>query len=540
MAEEDTWCKMVELAQRGREDCMSQLVHEAKGRLCAYVYRVTLDHDLTEDLSQEILLQMVQSLEHLNQAERFWPWMYRIAQSKVHEHYKTKQRKKMISASAFYKDFLSHRSEYSQEDGLRQMLNDELSKKVMTAMKQIKRQHRAVLSLRCFEQLSYSDIAEAMECNEVTARVLFFRAKKAIKKQLAHQGISKSLLLMCLGLFGRLTAPVEAASTSITVTAASTKVGLTAAALATAGSKLGIVTIAAVTALAGIGIAVLPGSPKPEASLSTLALPNRNEIASIHFTTQSEDNDPNAGGSLSKGAYEQWFYFHDGIEGPMFMRMQRWTPEQDQKLCSWLENGQGNYYYASDENQIYIHNYRVCWSSLKTCKLPTDSEEFIDFLSQVEGDLPAFHNYTRDEKTGLLTSSVDYRFVNASNFVTEYRYNTVGPKQFQYDWPTSVTVIDQRDQMHKRGWTYFRINGELNGRVISGRGQIPFVYDTAKEHPAWLRLNIGNELEIIDCRAGAQLRRADGTLIATYPTGTFFKGLSRPWMGMLNCRIPEG
>ena len=170
MAEEDTWCKLVELAQRGREDCMSQLVHEAKGRLCAYVYRVTLDHDLTEDLSQEILLQMVQSLEHLNQAERFWPWMYRIAQSKVHEHYKTKQRKKMISASAFYKDFLSHKSEYSQEDGLRQMLNDELSKKVMTAMKQIKQQYRAILSLRCFEQLSYSDIAEAMECNEVTVQ----------------------------------------------------------------------------------------------------------------------------------------------------------------------------------------------------------------------------------------------------------------------------------------------------------------------------------------------------------------------------------
>ena len=47
-----------------------------------------------------------------------------------------------------------------------------------------------------------------------------------------------------------------------------------------------------------------------------------------------------------------------------------------------------------------------------------------------------------------------------------------------------------------------------------------------------MRLNIGNELEIVDSSDGAQLRRADGTVIAVYPAGTFFKGLSRPWMGM--------
>jgi RNA polymerase sigma-70 factor (ECF subfamily) len=534
MAEEDTWCKLVELAQRGREDCMSQLVHDAKDRVCAYVYRVTLNHDVTEDLSQEILLQMVQSLEGLKQSERFWPWMYRIAQSKIQEHYKTKQRKKMIFESAFYKDFISRRRDYYQEDGLKQILQEELSKKVMTAMKHIKQQYRAVLSLRCFEQLSYSDIAQAMQCNEVTARVLFFRAKKAIRKQLAQQGLSRSLLLMCIGLFGKLTAPTEAASSSITVTAASTKVGLTAAALATAGSKMGIVTITAVAALAGIGLAIFSKGPLPEPNIppSASIIPNREDIESIYFTTQLEDNDPNSGGSLSKGAYEQWFYFPDGIDGPMFMRMQRWTTEQDEKLCSWLENGQGNYYYQSGEKQIYIHNYRVCWSSLKVCHLPTDSEEFTDFLSEVQGDLPTFHDYYRDEKTGFLTSSVDYRFVNAPNFLTEYRYNTIEPEQFEYDWPVSVPIIDQRDQMHKRGWTYFYIKGRLNDTNISGQGQIPFIYDTCKKHPAWMKLCVGNEFEVIDCCNGAQLRRNDGTVIADYPAGAFFKGLPRPWMGM--------
>ena len=298
MIEEQTWTKLVKLAQRGHKKCTDLLAREAEGRLCAYIYRVTLDHDLTQDLSQEVLLQMVKSLGSLKEAERFWPWLYRIAQSKIQQHYKTKQKKAVISELAFYRDFLSRRSDYHQNDGLRQLLQKELSKKVMVSMKQIKQQYRAVLSLRCFEQLSYSDVAIAMQCSEVRARVLFFRAKQALKKELTHQGLGKGLLLMCLGLFGRLTAPAEAAGSTVTVTAASTKVGLTATLIGTAGTKLGVATVTA----AAVGLISVGGV----SVLSKPSLPERVEVKSLHYTTQLRNTDPDAASSLSKGAYEQW------------------------------------------------------------------------------------------------------------------------------------------------------------------------------------------------------------------------------------------
>jgi len=528
MIEEQTWTKLVSLARQGRKSCMNLLAQEARGRLRAYIYRVTLDHDLTEDLSQEVLLQMVKSLDRLNEAERFWPWLYRIAQSKIQQHYKTKQRSTPSCESAFYQDFLSYRSDYHQDDGLRRLVQKELSKKVMAAMKQIKQQYRAVLSLRCFEQLSYSDIAMAMHCSEVRARVLFFRAKQALRKQLSHQGLSKGLLLMCLGVFGRLTAPAEAASSTVTVTAASTKVGLTAAVLATSSSKLGIATVAAAIVLGTVGgMSVLSESPLPPSSVS-----GRTDVQSLHYVTQLRNNDRATGGSLSKGAYEQWFYFPDGIEGPVFMRMQRWDPEQKNKLCAWLQNGQANYYFDSSNNRVHINNCRVCWSSLRVRRLPTDTAEFAEFLRRAEGEAKGFSKYTRDPNTGLLTSLVDYRFVNAPDFQTDYRYNTVGEEHFQYNWPAHVPIVDERDRMHARGWTYFRLSGQVDGQVVSGRGQIPFVYDACKEHPAWMRLNIGDEIEIIDCSNGACLRLAESTVLEAYPQGTFFQGLARPWMGM--------
>ena len=88
----------------------------------------------------------------------------------------------------------------------------QLSKTVMTAMRGLREKHRAVLALRVFEQLRYSEIAVVMQCSELGARMLFIRARSALRKRLSDHGISKTLMIMCLGLFGKLTAPSEAAS----------------------------------------------------------------------------------------------------------------------------------------------------------------------------------------------------------------------------------------------------------------------------------------------------------------------------------------
>lgn len=434
MMDEQAWTELVSRAQLGRQDDMSLLARSAVSRVRAYVYRVTLDHDLTEDLSQEVLLQMIKSLEKLNKAEHFWPWLYRIAQSKIQQHYKAKHRRASVPDSAFYEEFVARRGDPHKGDGLSEAIQDELSGKVMVAMRQVKQQHRAVLALRCFEQLSYADIGMTMQCSEVKARVLFFRAKQALKKQLGRQGLSKSLLLMSLGLFGRLTAPAEGGSSVVTVSASTTQVGLMATALATASSRMGLAILIAAVALIGVaGIAMRPQKPAPSSRSFSRA-----DVTSLHFTAQVMDGRPEARGSLSKEAYEQWFYFPDGIDGPAFMRMQRWDPAKTNKLCAWLENDQGNYYYDSVKNCILIANGHVCWSNLKVRRLPTDTAEFTEFLCRAEGDLEALSKSARDPNTGLLTSFVDYRFNNAPDFRTDYGFNTASAGQFQYGWPVSL------------------------------------------------------------------------------------------------------
>jgi len=548
--------EFVELAQIGHEDCLERLSIMAQGRLRAYIYRVTLDHDLTEDLVQESLLEMVKSLKKLRNVRRFWPWLYRIAQSKTQQHFREKMKKPTLQASVFDEDFLSRNQSGRHKDALQKLVQKEMSHKVLAAISDLKYRHRAVLSLRCFEQMPYSDIAMALECNELGARILFFRAKQALKKLLVHQGLGKGTLLTSLGLFGLLTESVEAVEgaagsapgahitaaaeaatetaateaavvgggsvATMAITAAITKVGAVAVIIGAAGTKVGIAVISVLLGLGTVGsVMVFSGN----------GLPKRVEVNNIHYTVQSKSSDPSVAKSLSKGAYEQWYYFPDGIDGPVFKRMLRWDAKQEKTLCSWLENGQGNYYYHSGTKTVFIWNYNLYRSSVSVRRLPSDTPEFTAFLDEVEGETAGV-KYQRDERTGLLTEKIDDRFIDARHFKTQYEYNSLSPADFEYDnWMPNATIVDKRDAMHRRGWCWFYVRGEIGGLPVRGWGRIPFVYDTYKKNSPWLKLEIGNNQQIVDCPDGACLYGRNGQVIAGYPAGSFLKGLARPWMG---------
>lgn len=245
------YLELVRQAQLGNQESMDRLAQLAKGRVCAYIYRLTLNYDLTQDLLQETLLEMVKSLKELKHAEAFWSWLYRTAMGKVQHYFRNQQdRRKIGQMSTVEKEQLSKHAGGDYGDGLNSMIRKELSEAIIEAMGKLKLRHRNVLVLRCFEQKSYSEIATIMDCSEMAVQVLFFRAKLSLKRQLSKHGFGKGLLLIALGLFARMTAPAEASSATTTVTVASAEVGFLAAVIGTAGTKLGIAAVTVITAVA--------------------------------------------------------------------------------------------------------------------------------------------------------------------------------------------------------------------------------------------------------------------------------------------------
>jgi RNA polymerase sigma-70 factor (ECF subfamily) len=243
------YVELVKQAQLGDQESMNCLARLAKGRLCAYIYRLTLSYDLTQDLLQETLLEMIESLKRLERADRFWSWLYRTATGKAQHHFRElRGRKKVLQMSAISKENLAKLTSSEASDGLSAMVRKELKEAVFGALARLKFRHRTILVLRCIEQKPYSEIASIMDCSEMAAQLLFFRAKRSLKRQLSKHGFGKGFLLMALGLFARVTAPGEASSAAVTVTSASAKVGLIATVIGAASTKFGIGVATIITA----------------------------------------------------------------------------------------------------------------------------------------------------------------------------------------------------------------------------------------------------------------------------------------------------
>jgi hypothetical protein len=141
-------------------------------------------------------------------------------------------------------------------------------------------------------------------------------------------------------------------------------------------------------------------------------------------------------------------------------------------------------------------------------------------------------NHISASGRGLLVIAIHNKDQSSNGTWAIRHYNVLDEDYFQSDWPTGVRIIDNRDAMHQRGWTYFRVTGQVNGANITGNGQIPFVYATSRQYSPWLNLHVGQDYTITDTSAEACVYGTGGKPLARYRPGSFFKGLLRPWMGL--------
>lgn len=241
---------LIRRAQQGDAESAATLAVRVRSRVCAYIYRMTLDPHVTDDLCQETMLRLVAGLPELEFADvkLFWAWVYRTALSRVQDHVRSRMHEH--KSSSVMEQRMQPQTQGS-DDGLNKLQQEELLAAVWRAMQCLTLRHRSVLTLRCLHELSYAQIAAITGGSTLAAKLLFFRAKQSLQRQLARDGFGRSSLLTALGLFAAATAHTgpKTAAGAAAVSAASLHSALGTAALATATSKAAIV---ALCALAGV------------------------------------------------------------------------------------------------------------------------------------------------------------------------------------------------------------------------------------------------------------------------------------------------
>ena len=501
--------ELIEEARRGNKECLEKLALQAKDRLRTYVFRMTQQEDLTQEIVQETLLEMFKVIGKLRKADRFWPWLYGIATNKLRRFYRTEQTHRRVAASSA----LKKGSPRNRQDGLEDLVSDELRQIVSEAMKKLKARHKAVLIMRCYDDMPYSEIAESMGCSEFSTRMLFVRAKKALQKELSRNGFGKGSLLAALLLFGKMTAPSKAIAAQITITTASIEAGLLAGTVGLVTTKAALVTIAAVGALT-TGTVVM----KSEYFNQNAQNPDSSLAITQNIDQPVQDADVNE---------EFRYFFPQGLTGPLMLKAKLGV-NTDQSSWQILQNQHGNYQYRN--NEVQINNYHMYADDMSVFEMPTDDPGMLEFISQAEGKTNNIQHISANGKGLLVIASRD-QITNGDHPWAIRHENVLEEDYFQADWPSNARVSDNRDQMHQRGWTYFEVTGRINGKRVTGTGRIPFIYASSKDNSPWLKLQIG-DTQIVDTSREAYVYQPLDDRMGLYKGGSFFKGLARPWMGL--------
>ena len=167
--------RLVRAAQEGNRLALTSLVDAYWGRLYRWLYQLTRDRHLAEDLTQETFLKALGHLDRFKAGTNFRAWLFRIA----HNSFANQHRAASRQRAALPDDLPAN-----QQGPVEQALSRETLQGLAEALQRLPTDFRSALLLRVEEGLSFRQIAGILGITEETARWRVFKARQKLLDQL--------------------------------------------------------------------------------------------------------------------------------------------------------------------------------------------------------------------------------------------------------------------------------------------------------------------------------------------------------------------
>ena len=172
--------ELVESCQRGEREAFRALFELYKDKVYSIALRYTNDESSAMDIAQDTFLKLFSSIRDFRGQARFESWLYRLV---VNSCLDQKRRRRRLLP--FVDQFLEDLGVYG-ETALEELLRQELSEQVRSAVTRLPPEQRIVIVLRYTEGLSYQEIAEALRCSRGTVASRLNRAHSVLERRLAR------------------------------------------------------------------------------------------------------------------------------------------------------------------------------------------------------------------------------------------------------------------------------------------------------------------------------------------------------------------
>lgn len=167
--------ELIARAQGGDLFAFEELVRRYGRRVYGVALRIVRRHDLADDVVQEAFVRAHQHIQRFDLERPFGPWICRIASNLAVNHLRSPVSREQELPEG-------HAETPSRApDALTGVLADEARHVLDQALAQLPAEQRAVFVLRTVEELSYREIAEALEIPEGSVMSRLSRARARLR-----------------------------------------------------------------------------------------------------------------------------------------------------------------------------------------------------------------------------------------------------------------------------------------------------------------------------------------------------------------------
>lgn len=179
--------------QKGDMSAFELLVRRYQDALVNYIYYTINDYHRAEDLAQETFLRVFKNASRYEPKATFKSWLYTIATNLSKNEIRNRARRNTYfledmveeNEDVYHSEFMID-TRYQPDILYEKKERQQLIKKTL---KQLPENQRLALTLVTYQELSYEEISDILNCSTGAVKSLIHRARQNMKKLLIKAGI---------------------------------------------------------------------------------------------------------------------------------------------------------------------------------------------------------------------------------------------------------------------------------------------------------------------------------------------------------------
>lgn len=177
----------------GSQEAFELIFERYSSHIINFAYRFLGTREEAEDIAQEVFLRIYRAKEQYDANRPFRPWIFSITSRLISNRLRDRKRHPTASLDWNVEDDegSSQALQIPEKPGHEpaQILGKkQLVLTVRRALEQLPENQRTAVILARFEEMSYEEIAQAMNTSVLAVKSLLFRARESLKKLLGKIG----------------------------------------------------------------------------------------------------------------------------------------------------------------------------------------------------------------------------------------------------------------------------------------------------------------------------------------------------------------